>query len=109
MPALNSFNDVKARVANDPAFLANLVVDPRKALREGGFQLEDPADVTKVELLVRSSQENLRASARVMGIRTGTAEWGIGAGCCNSRMLLPGELTSATVRPGQRRRGGGPL
>lgn len=92
MANLNSFDDVKARVSTDPSFLAGLVVDPKKTLRDNGFNLTDAADVTKVELLVRLSQENLRSSARVLGIRTANADWGIGAGCCNSRMLLPGGL-----------------
>lgn len=97
MANLKTFNDVKAKVAQDPAFLAGLVVNPKKALRDGGFAITDAAEVTKVELLVRLSQENLRASARVLGVRTGTADWGIGASCCNSRMLLPGELVAARV------------
>jgi len=100
MADLKTFNDVKARVAQDPAFLAGLVVSPKKALRDGGFAITDAAEITKVELLVRLSQENLRASARALGVRTANADWGIGAGCCNGRMLLPGGLaTTRVTRP----------
>lgn len=97
----DTFEDVQSRARRDPVFFASLVLNPPATLQEAGITLEDASDITKVEFLVRTAQENLKAAARLVDIELGTAAWGIGAGCCNGRLLLPGEL----VRPGEKLQG----
>jgi len=87
-----TFEEVVDKATQDRVFYANLLVNPRQALDTAGLDLDDPIEVTRLELLLRAGQENLRASGRLVGIdvQLRADDWGIGAGCCNGALLLPG-------------------
>ncbi len=85
-----TFQDVKAKAERDPAFLAELIVNPKKALQKAHFELTDSRDINRLELFVRTSQENVNAAGKIVGLRTQLDSWGIGASCCNGRLLMPG-------------------
>ncbi|MFN8140457.1 MAG: hypothetical protein U0R49_11730 [Fimbriimonadales bacterium] len=91
----DTFVDVKKRAEKDIGFLAKLMVDPKRALREAKINLSDSADINRVELFVKMAQENLAAAGKLVGVKPGKASWGIGAGCCNGRLLMP----RATPKP----------
>jgi len=87
-----TFVDVKARAEKSTAFLAQLIADPKKALSDAKLELSDPADIKRVELFTKVAQEHVRAAAKVVGVKAATADWGIGASCCNGKLLMPGGL-----------------
>jgi hypothetical protein len=87
-----TFKDVKARAERNPAFLAQLVVNPKKALADANLKVTAPADVARLELFAKMAGEQIRAAGAIVGIKAGQNEWGIGAGCCNSKVLMPGGL-----------------
>lgn len=88
--ATATFAQVKAKAEKDKAFLGQLIVDPSKALKGAGLDVADPRDAKRIELFVKLSQENIRSAGRVVGIVARESDWGIGAGCCNGRVLMPG-------------------
>lgn len=94
----NTFADVKARAERDPAFLGQLVVNPKKALKDAKINLTDSRDVNRIELFVKAAQEQLKATGKLVGLKVNTASWGIGCSCCNTRLLMPG---STPVRGGR--------
>lgn len=94
-----TFAEVKARAERDQAFLALLIVNPKKALTSAKIKLTDPADVHRVELLARVSQEHLKVAGKLGGISIGKTAWGIGAGCCNSRILNPAGDPARRIAP----------
>ena len=88
--ANKTFADVKKKAEKDPQFLAQLIVSPKKALSDANIELPKSADINKLELFVRMSQEQIRVAGRIVGIKPRTADWGIGATCCNGRLIMPG-------------------
>lgn len=85
------FEEIQNRARRDSVFFASLVLNPERALKESGIGIEDPVEVKKLEFLVRTAQENMKTAARLVDVELGTAAWGIGCHCCNSRLLLPGD------------------
>lgn len=72
----------------DPSFLAKFIVNPKEALETAGVQLENAADVKRIEGLARAAQEQLRVAARLSGFELSSeANWGIGMSCCNTKAL----------------------
>jgi len=81
-----SIKTVKKLLAKDPEFAARFIVNPRAALEDYGI---DPGSIGKkdthaLEVLVEQTQDNLRTNSKLLGLKVASAEWGIGAGCCNS-------------------------
>jgi hypothetical protein len=88
-----TFADVQKLAERDPAFVGELIANPKNALRSRKITLADPKDLKRVELFAKVGQSGLRAAADLVGFKTRTAKWGIGAGCCNGRALLPGAIS----------------
>jgi hypothetical protein len=86
-----TFEDIQKRARKDSHFFASLLLNPERAMKETKMVLEDPIEIKKLEFLVRTGQENLKAAAHLVDVELGTAAWGIGCHCCNGRLLLPGD------------------
>lgn len=70
----------------DPEFLAKFVVAPKSAMSEFGIETDSLSndEVRALETLAEQSQDNMRTNAKLIGVHMAAADWGIGAGCCNS-------------------------
>lgn len=90
----NSFEDVKKKAMKEPSFIANLIVNPTKALKDANLELTNAKDVKRLELFVKLNQEHLVSVGKFVGVETKVDDWGIGAGCCNGKALMPGDIIS---------------
>ncbi|WP_296428170.1 hypothetical protein [Yoonia sp.] len=81
---------------SDTKFTAQFIVQPKETLAEYGIEADDldADDVRALESVVRLTQDQLRANARLIGVEVATANWGIGGGCCNSKSVGIRDLTA---------------
>jgi Tfp pilus assembly protein PilO len=80
--------NIEQKLANEPSFIGELMVDPQQALNNAGLQLESPNDTRRMERLVKSMQKQLAVAGEMAAFNpSARAEWGIGMGCCSESCL----------------------
>jgi hypothetical protein len=80
--------DIEQKLANEPSFIGELMVEPQQALNDAGLQLDNPNDTRRMERLVRSLQKQLTVAGEMAAFNpSARAEWGIGMSCCNEECL----------------------
>jgi len=70
---------------SDTATLARFVANPKAIAAEMG--VTDEKGVRDLERLAFSAQNALNAAGASAGLQMKKADWGIGAGCCNSKII----------------------
>lgn len=84
-----SMSKFECRIKEDPSFFAKFIVNPKEALAIAEIQLDNVADVKRLEMFARNAQEQLRVAGRLSGFELSSeAAWGIGISCCNSKSLF---------------------
>lgn len=69
----------------DTATLARLVADPKGVAIELG--VTDEEGIRDLERLAYAAHNAVQAAGTSAGLQMRAADWGIGAGCCNSRVM----------------------
>lgn len=88
----------KAAKLSDTATLARFIANPKAVAGELGIDTEDADTARDLEKLARAGQGSIRALAGSVGLASReveAADWGIGAGCCNSLDLAVGRVKAA--------------
>lgn len=72
---------------SDSATLARFIANPKAVAAELGTDLKDEKIVRDLERLAANGQAALNGIGRAAGLAMKEADWGIGAGCCNSKAI----------------------
>ncbi|MCB9302625.1 MAG: hypothetical protein H6566_18440 [Lewinellaceae bacterium] len=82
------FTDVEKHLSTNPAFIGELLANPKNALKKARLEIDNQEDARRLEVFVRLTKLNLNAAANLTNFKTSMkADWGIGMGCCNSKKL----------------------
>ena len=74
---------------NQPRELAAFLVSPKEYISKHGVDTDDKESTRAFEQYARTLIENVNAANRSVGIAPmEAADWGIGAGCCNSDAMF---------------------
>jgi len=86
---MTTSQEVFDRAGADRAFYASLLANPRQALEDSGFDLTSDEDIQRVEQFVQAGQAHMAVAARLVGAQAAMRnnDWGIGAGCCSSKVF----------------------
>lgn len=81
---------------SDTASLARFLADPKGAAFDMGVHVDDVDAIRDLERLALSGHAALNSIGAANGLSTKQADWGIGAGCCNARIVALGSFTRNT-------------
>jgi hypothetical protein len=82
-------NDFASKLS-DTATLARFLADPKGAAFDLGAHVDDVDTIRDLERLALSGQAALKSVGAASGLAMKEADWGIGAGCCNSKIMALG-------------------
>ena len=86
--------DIEQKLANEPSFIGELMVDPQQALNNVNLQLDNATETRRMERLVRSMQKQLTVAGEMASFNpSARAEWGIGIACCSESCLQSYDTT----------------
>ncbi len=87
-------NDLAAKLSNT-ATLARFLADPKGVAFDLGVHVDDVDTIRDLERLALSGHTALRSVGAASGLETSAAaDWGIGAGCCNSKIMALGTFAA---------------
>lgn len=85
---MSKFSDVEKHLSTNPAFIGELLTNPKTALQKAKIEIDNQEDARRLEMFIRMTKLNLNAAANLTNFKTSMkADWGIGMGCCNSKNL----------------------
>ncbi|TPG12351.1 hypothetical protein [Sphingomonas oligophenolica] len=78
-----------AKALRNPKELAAFLHSPKDYIAHKGIDVNDENTARSFEQYARTLIENVNAANRSVGLSDiEAADWGIGAGCCNSKVML---------------------
>ena len=84
----SNIEKLQCLLVTDLKFLATFLVDSAEAIKRAGIDLNNQ-EMKRAEAFAKTAQEQVKLAGRLSGFQVSDkAEWGIGAGCCNSKALI---------------------